>query len=133
VSRPESQKINTQRCIAGPSPWQRLNLPTLMKNSPFTHKQRLSLEDEFLIGIIGLLALMLYGVWRYPASLSQSGRLSFLATAAALLAYSVAGLWARRQSSPSFQIALEQGVKIGLLLAVAAILNHTLEIFANLD
>jgi len=80
-----------------------------------------------------IFALMLYGVLRYPASLSQGGLLSFLATASALLAYGGAALWARRQSSDSMQIALGQGVKIGILLGVAAVLNHTFEIFATLD
>ncbi len=96
------------------------------------NSRRLTLEYQTLIGIMVILALMLYGVWRYPASLSQGGLVSFLVTVGALLAYGGAALWARRQSSDRMQITLGNGVKIGLLLGVTAVLNHTFEIFGTL-
>ena len=95
--------------------------------------RRVTLVSELLIGIVVVFALMLYGVLRYPASMSQTGLLSFLATAGALLAYAGAALATRRHSSDSLQIALGQGATVGMLLGAAAVVNHSLEIFAALD
>ena len=95
--------------------------------------RRLILADELLTGIVGVFALMLYGILRYPASMRQGGLVSFLATAGALLAYGGGALWTRRQSSGALSIALAQGAKVGTLLGAAAIVSHSLEIFASLD
>ena len=95
--------------------------------------RRVTLASELLLGITVIFLVMLYAAFRYPASLSQSGLVSFLATAGALLAYGAACLAARRHTSASLQIALGQGTTVGILLGAVAVVNHTLEIFASLD
>ena len=95
--------------------------------------QRLALENEVFIGLILTFALMAGGVSRYPASLSQGGVWSFIATAIAWVAYGGAAFWARRQTADSMRSALGQGARIGIFPGAIAILNHTVEIFANLD
>ena len=91
-----------------------------------------SVATHLLLAIVVVFALMLYGTLRYPASLSQGGLVSFLATAGALLAYGAAALSARRQSAGSLRIALGQGARFGILLGSVAVLSHVLEIFGNL-
>ena len=103
-------------------------------NATTAHQPRpATLASTLLLGIGVLFALLLYAVLRYPASLSQGGQFSLLVTAGALLAYGAAALWARRATSDSLQMALEQGARIGLLLGAFAVLIHTIEIFATLD
>src|SRR4051812_41360277 len=94
---------------------------------------RVTLASQLLLGIVLIFVLMLYAALRYPASLSQGGLVSFLATAGALLAYGAVGLSARRRTSASLQIALGQGTTVGILLGAVAVVNHALEIFASLD
>ena len=103
-----------------------------MKATTVSDLRRVTLASELLLGIVLVFALMLYGALRYPASLSQGGLVSFLATAGALLAYGAAALSARRQSAGSLQIALGQGSWVGILLGAVAVVNHALEIFGAL-
>jgi len=79
---------------------------------------------------IGGLALVLYGAIRFPASVSAAW-IPFVMSMVGLLAYLVVGVFARRASIP-IQSALRRGGVVGLALASAGVLNHTLEIAVQL-
>ncbi len=91
-----------------------------------------TLQREMVIGIAVVFALMLWGILRHPASVSQGGLPSFLATTGALLAYGGVALWNRRPSD-AVRVALGQGARVGLLLGAIAVVNHSFEIFGSLD
>lgn len=98
-----------------------------MNNIISNNLRQATLATALIAGITVVLVLMLYGVLSYPASLSQSGLLSFFVSAGALLAYAGAALWVRQKSLGSTQIALAQGAKIGIFLGIIAFVNLSLE------
>ena len=91
-----------------------------------------NLARETLAGILVVFGLMAYGVARYPASLSQGGLLSLMASSGALLAYGGVTVSAARASSGRLETALRQGAVAGLFLGVAAAIGLGLELFAPL-
>jgi len=92
-----------------------------------------NLSRGLLIGSALLLAMLIFAVLRFPASLAGAGWGSFLATAGALVIYGAAATWAARQTSPSRQTALRTGGWAGLLLGGVAVISLTLELFGHLD
>jgi hypothetical protein len=76
------------------------------------------------------LALVVYGAIRFPSSLA-SARAPFVMSVIGLLGYVIAGVVARR-APIRIQSALDLGGALGLALAAAGILNHTLEVAVQL-
>jgi hypothetical protein len=68
---------------------------------------------------------------RFPASLSHGGWFSAVATCAALFTYAAASGWVRRTTWVEVSSALTYGAKIGVLIAIFAVINHTAEVFLN--
>jgi preprotein translocase subunit SecF len=88
-----------------------------MNTTISSQRQRVTFTSALLLAIGVLVALLLYVVLRYSASLSQGGLVSLATIVGALLAYAAAALWARGRTSDSLQGALEQGARIGPCLA----------------
>jgi hypothetical protein len=74
-----------------------------------------------------------YETLRFPASLERGGLARAVATAAALIACFVTSRYAARVSSAAGRSALRSGAGVGVVLGAAAILGHTLEVFAALQ
>jgi hypothetical protein len=85
------------------------------------------------IGIAMTLALMAFGALRFPASIKNGGLTSLSGSCLALLAYAAISEWVRRIATKPAQTAMDDGVKFGGIIAVVAIVNHSLEEFANLQ
>lgn len=84
-----------------------------------------------VIGIASAgLSLVVYGAIRFPSSLA-SARAPFVMSVIGLLGYVIAGVVARR-APIRIQSALNLGGALGLALAAAGILNHTLEVAVQL-
>jgi hypothetical protein len=92
--------------------------------------RRFVLADAMIAIAIGGLALVLYGAIRFPASVSAAW-IPFVMSIVGLLAYLVVGVLARRASIP-IQSVLRLGGVVGLALAAAGVVNHTLEIAVQL-
>ena len=71
-----------------------------------------------------------YATLRFPASLAAGGLTKALVSGGALLAYAVASEWAKRSPSNAVQSALRSGARVGVVLGTAALMGHTLEVFA---
>ena len=84
-------------------------------------------------GIVMTFALMAFGVLRFPASIKNGGLTSVSGSCLALLAYAAIFEWVRRTSTRTVQTAMNDGAKFGAVIAVIAIINHSLEEFANLQ
>jgi uncharacterized membrane protein len=78
------------------------------------------------------LVLLGYEILRFPASLGRGGFTQAVVTGAALLGYLVTSRYATRSSSAADRSALRSGAGVGVVLGAAAILGHTLEVFATL-
>src|SRR5712691_10980969 len=92
--------------------------------------RRFVLADAMIAIAIGGLALVLYGAIRFPASVSAAW-VPFVMSTVGLLGYLIVGAFARRASIP-IQSVLRLGGVVGLALAAAGVLNHTLEIAVQL-
>jgi hypothetical protein len=79
------------------------------------------------------LALLGYETQRFPASLGKGGFTQAVVAGAALFACLVASRYATRVSSAAGRDALQSGAGAGVALGAAAILGHTLEVFATLQ
>jgi hypothetical protein len=78
------------------------------------------------------LALLAYSALTFPSSLTNGGTLRAVVSAGALSMYAAASVWARRSGSPAVRRSMDAGRAAGLMLAAAAVIGHTLEIFAAL-
>ena len=85
-----------------------------------------------LVGSVAALALVLYGVIRFPLSLTNGGLVSLLSAVGGLAAYSAAALWSRRSSSADARTATRIGATIGTAIAIVAIVNHAVELWTTL-
>jgi len=85
-----------------------------------------------LFSLAGI-ALLGYAALRFPAALAAGGLTRALASGGALLACAVASEWARRSPSDAVQSALRSGARVGVVLGAAAVIGHTLEVFAALQ
>jgi hypothetical protein len=87
------------------------------------------------IGLLGGAALaftlILWGALRFPASLAP-GAASALGSSALLLGYAIAAEWARRTAVKGVRKALATGARVGLLLGLLAVINHSVEVFSGL-
>jgi len=92
-----------------------------------------SFADYLSVSILAGIALLGYATVRFPESLAAGGLTKALVSGGALLAYAVASEWARRSPSPAVQSALRSGARAGVVLGVAALIGHTLEVFAALQ
>jgi hypothetical protein len=92
-----------------------------------------NIGKKFHIGIAVTLALMASGVLRFPASIKNGGLTSAVGSWTALLVYAAISEWVRRASLKSVQTAVNDGAKFGVVIALVAIINHSLEEFANLQ
>jgi hypothetical protein len=79
---------------------------------------------EFGVGLT--LLLLLVGAWRFPESVTH-GVLSPAGTFVALLVYAGAAEWARRTTSDATRVALALGAKVGLVIGIFAVINHSFE------
>jgi len=108
-----------------------------------THRVRdtgLTLVRETLLCVMLMLGAMLLAVLRYSASLQADGRMNAFTTAGGTLAplcgalaYGGVCLWLLRRASPATHPALSQGALLGVVLGLAAIVSHSLEVFATLS
>jgi hypothetical protein len=92
-----------------------------------------SIGKKIHIGIAVTLALMAFAVLRFPASIKNGGLTSAAGSWTALLAYAAISEWVRRTPTKTVQTAVNDGAKFGLVIALVAIINHSLEEFANLQ
>jgi hypothetical protein len=85
---------------------------------------------EMEIGVGLTLVLLLVGAWRFPESVTH-GALSPAGTIVALLVYAGVAEWARRATSDATRVALALGAKVGLLIGILAVINHSFEAFSS--
>ena len=92
-----------------------------------------SFANYLSVSSVAGLALLGYGTLRFPASVRTGGFTPAVVSSGALLAYVGASRWATRSSSDPVRRALQSGGNVGVVLGAAAILGHTLEVFAALQ
>lgn len=92
---------------------------------PFT----LGMEIEIGVGLT--LVLLVVGAWRFPESVTHD-LFSPAGTLGALLVYAAVSECVRRTTSDATRVALALGARVGLLIAILAVINHSLEDFSNL-
>ena len=92
-----------------------------------------SFADYLSVSILAGIALLGYATLRFPASLAAGGLTKALVSVGALLAYAAASEWAKRSPSNAVQSALRSGARVGVVLGTAALIGHTLEVFAALQ
>lgn len=95
-------------------------------------RPHLKISKKLHIGIAITLALMAFGALRFPASIENGGLTSASGSCVALLAYAAISEWVRRAST-ILQTAVNDGAQFGLVIALVAVINHSLEEFANLQ
>jgi hypothetical protein len=66
-----------------------------MNNTTPGRSRYITLGSTVPFGIVAVFGLMLYGVQRYPASVSQGGFTSLLTSVGSLLAYGAVIVWVR--------------------------------------
>jgi len=91
-----------------------------------------SLADYLSGASLAGLGLLGYETLRFPASLGSDGFPRAVATGAAFLFCLLASRYAARVTSAAARSALRSGAAAGVVLGTAAILGHTLEVFAAL-
>lgn len=87
---------------------------------------------EAVYGVLFILALIGYGVLRYPAVWREGGAAGVVVPVVLLALYGLAGLRVRRLSEGPACTALQQGAKMGLWLGVVMVAHLTAEYFANM-
>ena len=87
---------------------------------------------EAVIGVLGILALILFGVLRYPAVLREGGAAGIVVPVAVLAVYGLVAWRIGRFSEGEAPIALRQGRDVGLLLGVVMAAHLTIENFVDL-
>ena len=93
-----------------------------------------ALSPNYLwVSSLAALVLLTGGIWLFPASLVSGGLGRAITAGGALLASVGASRWAARSTSDRVRRALESGARVGAVLGAAAIIGHTLEVFATLQ
>ena len=95
--------------------------------------RRTTFGFETFIGIAVVISLLLYSLLLFPESLEHGEYTNFLITATALLVYGLISFWVYRTKPEPLRLSLSQGARLGVLLGVIEIINHSLETFASLD
>lgn len=92
-----------------------------------------TLGREMIAGVVFVLALIGYGLFRFPTLLQEGGAGSVVMPVVLLLFYGLAGWLVQRQTQESVQTALRQGALVGLVVGGVMVVNLTLENFADLN
>jgi hypothetical protein len=87
------------------------------------------LGSATVLGVVVVLALMMVGVARYPASIQGPGNRIFWANVTLLLIYGVAAIWVWCQRRAAVRSAIRIGALTGLLLGAVYVSNHVIELF----
>ena len=103
-----------------------------MRTTVSAQPGRASLANYLSMASLAGLALLGYETLRFPASLGSGGLTRAVMTGAALLACLVTSRYGARLSSAAGRHALRNGAGAGVMLGAAALLGHTLEVFATL-
>jgi hypothetical protein len=94
-------------------------------------RSRFTLATELLCSIAFIIALLIWSAFRFPESLSHRGWVSAVVACATLFTYAAGSEWMRRTASVEIAGALTFGAKIGVLIGIFAVINHTAEVFLN--
>ena len=84
------------------------------------------------VPVVLSIVLLGYFAWEFPASLANGGAFRAAVSLCALSVYAGLSLWLRRQRTPQVTLAMRTGHQIGSILASAAVLFHSVEVFAAL-
>jgi hypothetical protein len=103
-----------------------------MKRALSHWSDSISVADCLTASIVAGIALVAFGTLRFPASVGMGGLTRAIVSVGALLAYATAFQWTKRSPSERVQSALHRGAIFGAALGAAAIIGHTLEVFATL-
>src|SRR5262245_13973649 len=93
---------------------------------------RTGFADLVIAAAVAGAALVVYGALRFPASVAAAPG-SFLASAAALVLYASAGLYARRVEDNGIRRVFRLGSGLGLSIATVGIANHAIEVLTPLS
>ncbi len=91
------------------------------------------LRQGFISAVILIVALIGYGMLRYPLIVSEAGVSSVLAPAFMLLLYGVAAVWGTYRPSQTRSGALRTGTAFGLVVGVTFIITISVENFVDMS
>ena len=87
------------------------------------------LRRTIAAGVVLILALIGFGMLRYPRILSEGGAASIVAPIGLLLLYGAAALWGTRWFSQAHNVALLNGTVFGLAIGVVFVVMIAIENF----
>lgn len=86
-----------------------------------------SRSTAVLIGIAGIVGLLVYCVYRYPASIRFDGSRNGVIVIVALAVFTVFALWTRGRHDEPVRIAMDLGARVGAALVLVEVLNLAIE------
>jgi hypothetical protein len=89
------------------------------------------LRIGFISGIVILLILIGYGLFRYPLIIPQAGGWSVAFPTLMLVLYGITGMWASHKSNQIYHPALRDGTGFGLVIGMLFALLIIIENFSG--
>jgi hypothetical protein len=110
-----------------------MNGITMLKSSTSVFTNHLLLRKAVVAGILLVMALIGYGMFRYPLILQEGGFLSITVPVFMLLLYGIVAVWFTQPSSQYHSIALRYGTIFGLVIGLLFLINIFAENFINMS
>lgn len=93
----------------------------------------IGLRQGFILAVLIISVLIVYGILRYPRIVSEAGMANILFPLIMLLLYGVAAIWATHQPSPARHEALKSGTVFGLIVGGIFVVLITIENFVPMS